>query len=113
MIDVLIWYDGGIIQNIYCSIHPVPIEADLSPGDESSSSDITVPQENIDPFVLLHLTFFLNSLISYQDKMIPCFVNFFEGGKSRSITKHKYKLLPDLALQGAILKIIGKAIFLL
>ena len=43
--------------------------------------------------------------------MIPCFINFFEGGKSRSRTKHKYKLLPDLALQGAILKIIGKAIF--
>ena len=47
---------------------------------------------------------FFYSFISYQDKMIPCFVEIFETGKyenwhSKSITKPKYKLTPDLALQ--------------
>ena len=40
--------------------------------------------------------------------MIPCFIEIFEGGKyefqhSKSITKPKYKLPPDLALQPDVL----------
>ena len=45
--------------------------------------------------------FSFDSFLCYQDKMIPCFVEIFRGGKyeyrhSKSITKPKYKLPPDL-----------------
>ena len=51
--------------------------------------------------------FSFDSCMCYQDKMIPCFIEIFEGKyeywNSKSFIKPKYKLQPHLVLQPDIL----------